>query len=330
MALQNLLDLATSKEGNEAWRDNEKVRTFARYATSAPSQLCRERAVLELVPHALRLKITEPYKEPPAAANQEELRQALEGLVDATRRIVAERNGVSATASADFEAAIEVLEATRVNVAGGSRLLRAIAPFLKGSALRAGLPDAQRQRLEELSLKVQREIVTEALYAGLVDRTDVVRAAAMRANVAVYGEDFAIEALLSLVPRRNTADPVAEAYSRFGAPPVPVQFDMTYIAVCEAFERSGLPFAAKKPTSLGVETRGTIFATLWQIAINDLNFGDRSRIAAMKALDAVSGAQLDTLRSEEWDTWFRGVAPALEEELRALKKSESAASAPDA
>ena len=59
VALANLLRLADSDEGPEAWRHNEQVRTFARYATSAPSQLCRERAVLSLVPHAKRLGITE-------------------------------------------------------------------------------------------------------------------------------------------------------------------------------------------------------------------------------------------------------------------------------
>ncbi|MGK0484394.1 MAG: hypothetical protein ACJAQ3_004384 [Planctomycetota bacterium] len=330
VALNNLLDLAASDEGNDAWRYNEKVRIFTRYATSAPSQLCRERAVLELVPHALRLDITEPYAPLKTAANQAELRQALEGLIDATRRIIVERSGVSETASADFDAAITVLEATRLNVQGGSRLLSAIGTFLKGSALRAGLPAEQRTRLEELSLKVQKDLVREALFAGLVDQTDVVRSAGMRSNIAVYGDDFAIEALLKLVPPRNVATPVAKAFARFNVPPVPVEFDMTFISICEAFELRGLPLAAKTPDSIGVETRGTIFATFWQIAINDLMFSDQSRNAAMRALGSLSGAQLETLRSEEWDTWFRGVAPALEEELKALRLLEQSETAPDA
>ncbi len=321
VALKNLIELATSDEGPEDWLHNEQVRLFTRYATSAPSQLCRERAVLELVPHAQRLGVTEPYEMLEDAANQSELRQVLEGLVDATRRIVAERGQVSDTARADFDAAVSVLEATRLNVAGGSRLLRAIGPFFKGS----GLPSEQKNQLAELSLKVQKDIVREALYAGIVDRSDIVRSAGMTSNIAVYGEDFAIEALLSLVPRQSVADPVAEAFDRFGVMPVPIEFDETLMAVCNAFARAGLPFAAKKPTALGVETRGTLLATLWQISINDLAFSDRARHAAMRALNTMSGSQLDTLRSEEWDTWFRGVAPALEKELETLKRAEAEA-----
>jgi hypothetical protein len=321
VALKNLIELATSDEGPEAWLHNEQVRLFARYATTAPSQLCRERAVLELVPHAKRLGVTEPYEPLEEAANQTELRQVLEGLVDATRRIVAERGQVSETARADFDAAVDVLAETRMNVAGGSRLLRAIGPFFKGG----GLPSDQRERLTELSLKVQKDLAREALFAGTVDRSDVVRSAGMKANIAVYGEDFAIEALLALVPRKSVADPVAEAFGRFGVTPVPIDFNMTLVAVCNAFARGGLPFAAKKPTALGVETRGTLFATMWQIAINDLAFDDRARIAAMRALNEMSGAQLDTVRSEEWDTWFRGVAPALEKELQELRRAEAAA-----
>ncbi len=321
VALTNLMDLATADEGPVAWRHNEQVRSFARYATSAPSQLCRERAVLELVSHAKRLGVTEPYTALDETANQSELRQVLEGLVDATRRIIAERGQVSETANADFDAAIAVLEGTQLNVASGSRLLRLIGPFFKGG----GLPSEQRAQLEELSLQIQKDIAREGLYAGVVDRSDVVRAAGMTANIGVYGEDFAIEALLALVPRANVADPVAEAFNRFGVPPVPIEFDATIVAVCDAFARGGLPFAAKKPTSLGVETRGTLFAVLWQISINDLAFSDRARNAAMRALNATSGAQLDTLRFEDWDTWFRGIAPALEEELQALKRAEAAA-----
>lgn len=322
VALSNLIELAESTEGNEAWRHNEQVRTFARYATSAPSQLCRERAQLELVPHALRLGVDQPYAAPEAAANQAELRQALEGLVDATRRIVAEGGELSATARADFDAAIVVLEETQIDVAGGSRLLRAIGPFFKGRA-GTGLPGEQRERLQALSLKVQAEMIREALYAGVLDRSDTVRAAGMRANIAVHGEDFALEALFALVPQRMIPDPVQQAYGRFGVPQVPVEFTETFLAVFEAFERFGMPFAAKKPSALGIETRGSLFATCWQISINDLMFSDRARHGAMRALEATSQAGLDTYRSEEWDAWFRTVGPALERELRGLRQSEA-------
>ncbi|MEM8712330.1 MAG: hypothetical protein AAGG01_15370 [Planctomycetota bacterium] len=321
VALENLIELAESTEGNRAWLHNEQVRTFARYATSAPSQLCRERAQLELVPHAQRLGIDQPYTAPETAANQAELRQALEGLVDATRRIVAEGGEVSTTARADFDAAIVVLEETQLDVSGGSRLLRAIGPFFK-SRVGTGLPTEQRERLQELSIKVQGEMIREALYAGVVDRSDTVRAAGMRSNIAVYGEDFALEALFALVPRQMIPDPVQEAYSRFGVPQVPVEFTDTFLAVFDAFERSGLPFAAKKPSALGIETRGSLFATCWQICINDLMFTDRARHGAMRALEATSQAGLSTYRSEEWDAWFRTVGPALEKELRALRASE--------
>ncbi len=237
---------------------------------------------------------------------------------------------MSETARADFDAAISVLEETQVNVQGGSRLLRAIGPFVKGGDESAGLPKEQRARLGELSDKVQKELIREALYAGVIDRSDTVRAAGIRANIAVYGEEFAIEALMSLLPPKSIPDPVSAAFSTHGLAQVPLDFDQTFLAVFESFERNGLPFAAKKPSALGVETRGTILAAFWQVAISDLMFNDRVRFGAMRALNTVSGAQLDTLRFEEWDAWFRGVAPALEQELEALQKLEGATAAPGA
>ena len=314
-ALDNLLDLRRSGEGRSAWRDGEHVRIFARYALYAPSKLARERALLELEAHAERLGIETPYKPTGPTANAPELIEELAGLVDASRRLIAERAAPTETAVLDFNAAVEVIERSEFDVQVGSRLLRAIGPFLRTNAL----PEAQREKLSELGLDVQKAMVAEALARGLGDRSDLARSAAFRANLAVFGEDFAVAALFSLLPPRFLREEVVRRFDQFVIPTVPATFQEVHFAVFEYLEEHGLPASAVGETIPALELRGVIIVALWQIAVNTIVFSDRSRHAAMRALGTVSGGELETLRWEEWDTWRREKSEEMTRKINALK-----------
>lgn len=314
-ALDNLLDLRRSGQGRSSWRNGEHVRTFARYALFAPSKLARERALLELVPHAERLGIDTPYVPQGPTANAPELSEELSGLVDAARRILAERPEPTATAVLDFDAAVDVIERSEFDVQVGSRLLRAIGPFLRTNAL----PGAQRERLAALGLDVQKELVVEALARGLGDPTDLARSAAFRANLEVFGEEFAIAALFSFLPPQFLREEVVRRFDRFVVPTVPPTFEEVHFAVFEYLESHGLPAEAIGETVPALQLRGVMFAALWRIAINTIVFSDRSRHAAMRALGTVSGGELETLRWEEWDTWQREKSDEMRRKIDALR-----------
>ncbi|MEL6904955.1 MAG: hypothetical protein AAFP22_06090, partial [Planctomycetota bacterium] len=199
LSVDELIRLADSTQGGRAWRENESVRVFARFAVGAPAQLARERALLELVPHARRLGIDAlpPLDEDAVSANAPELLEALDGLVDAARARLSESGAATGTQKADFDAAVGVLERAELDVAGGTRLLRALGPFLRASRL----PADARERLEELSTAVQQRLVARALRRGLSDRSALARAAAYRASIELFGDAFAVEAVFACVGR---------------------------------------------------------------------------------------------------------------------------------
>lgn len=315
LALKNLKNLTESTQGRSQWRQNEQVRTLARWARYSPSQLCRERALLDLAPHGERLTVIDPFF-PDEAANAAELIAALSGLVDAMREIVVKKSDLTETAQADFDAAIDVLASTSIDIEGGSRLLRALGPFMKGNAL----PRELRDRIDELSVDVQETMIREAIWAGARDGSQFVRAAALQVGIQVYGEPYRAEALLALGPRGDLPPAVVEKYTRFDIPTVPPAMSRVHVAVSDSYKEAGLPMDARRQTESGIELRGTLVFTLLRIASSELTFTDEARHAAMRALSTVSDGELKTLRPEEWDDWWRTVAPRLETELEALRR----------
>lgn len=321
LALENLLRLEGAGQGRRAWRENEKVRIFTRYAALSPAQLTRERALLALVPHARRLGVDgppRPFADGELAANAPELMEALDGLVDAATSLLARGDGAGASARADFDAAVEVLRASRYDIAGGSRLLRALGPFLRSTRL----PKEPRARLEELSIEVQRELVAQALAAGLRDRSAVARAAAFRAHLDLFGGVFVIEGLRALSGPVIDQRGLEGRFTRFSVPPVPVSFDEVFLEVCGDLARNGLPAPALEESVEGIKTRGAILWVLTVFASQTLAVSDRARFAAMDALETVSGGELSTLREEEWTMWFVETADELEEAMRAMEELE--------
>lgn len=320
-ALANLIRLENSSQGPEAWLDNERVRTFTRYAVYAPSKLCRERATLALMTEAERLGLSEPYSPEQNPANAAELIEAIDGLVDAMR-VITERgsDGDGGTARADFEAALAVIEQMELDVQGGARVLRALGAFLRASAL----PKEFRDSVAKLSEHLQGDLVTEALWSAQREPTPLVRAAAIRAGIEIYGDEFLIEALLSLTPPSALPASIRSAHNRFGLPFAPPTYDLVHTEICRALGESGLPVAAQRRTVEGVELRGALVLSLVSISASTSVYTDRARYAAMDALSALSGGELKTYRFEEWSEWWRQVAPALEAEVKTLQAAAAA------
>lgn len=324
VAVENLLTLSQGFDGNPRWREAEEVRQFARYAVACPAGLARERALLELIPHGQRLALTEPFRAPEKAANAEELRVRLEGLVEGARGLLVRPGEPSATALADFRAACALLAAAEVDIPGGRRVLRAVAPFLS----RSGLPKDVRAALVELSESLQRRLVTEALARGLLDPLEYVRAAAVRANVEVYGDPFVMEAtfVLGVRPVQELLPAgIGQEYTRFGVLPEELDAIEPRVALCRLLAERGLPAAARQSDARGLTLRFGLMISLVQVATRYDLFEPRARTHAMLALDAVTGARLGALREDAWDAWWRAVGPELQAAAEAQRKREAEA-----
>lgn len=320
LGLENLILLARSRQGPELWRHNEQVRVLTRYARYAPSQLLRERALLELGVHGQRLELPPGFVASESPATAADLAGVLNVLVDATRVLLEDRS--SSAAREGFDEAIARIAELEYDVQAGARILRAVGPFLRGT----GLPGDQQVRLAELSIYVQRHCVREAIQAGLFDPSPVTRAAAVRAGIEALGEPFLIESALALVPAAFTSKVVRERFDVFGVPTVPPDFVEVHLAVGEALMSNGLPAAAVSPTADGLELRAVLFSALHFVAVNDRLYPDRSRHAAMRALGALSGGELATFREEEWDAWFKTRADQLGTEIRRLRREAAGTS----
>lgn len=320
LGLENLILLARSRQGPDGWLHNEQVRVLTRYARFAPSQLLRERAFLELGAHAVRLDVPAKFVAPEEVATASELAGVLNVLVDATRSLLEDRS--SDAAQAEFGGALARMAGTGHDIQGGTRILGAISPFLRGS----GIGGAQKGAMEELAVTVQRRCVREALQAGLYDPSPVVRAAAMRAGIEAFGEPFLVECALALVPPAFTSDEVRARFGAFGVPSVPSDFVEVHIAVGEALARNGLPAEARGSAIDALELKLVLFSSLHFVAINDLLFPSRSRHAIMRSLGVLSGGELVTYREEEWDTWFQDRADQLGTELRRMRREAAGTS----
>jgi hypothetical protein len=323
VAIENLLQLADTDDGPPRWREAEEVRHFARYAVACPAGLARERALIEIAPHGVRLGLTEPYEPPARPANAEELRVRISGLVDGARGLLVARSGAGDTALTDFEAACQVLAAAEIDLAGGRRALAAVSPFLRSG----GLPERARDALVALSESLQRRLVGEALAHGLRDPLPYVRAAALRANTEVFGDSFLVEAALVVGARpaqELLPDGHGRAFQRFGLVSDEVDVGEARVEVFRLLIERGVPGPAAGTDAQSLALRFGLLVTLMQVATRFDLFESETRTHAMLALDAVSGARLGSIREEVWDTWWRETGPELQEAYRAEQRRATA------
>ena len=314
-ALENLMALAASREGADDWRDNEQVRVFTRFAVYAPSQLCRERALTMLEPHAHRLSVSGPYVRPAELATAAELIEAVDGLLDGLRAVAAAPE--DATARADLEAALEIVEALELDVQGGARLLRSLGPFLRHRTLPADL----RERAAALSLEILGPMVREALWSGVRDRSAFVRAAGMRVSIAVLGDAFRVEAVLSLSPRAGLSPWILQEYGGFGLPDQPVEGSAVHVAVADDYVVHGLPLAARRETVEGLELRVAVVYALLRVADSEGVYPIKARHAVMGALSELTDGEVSSLRPEIWEDWWVEAGNALMEQAQALEEA---------
>jgi hypothetical protein len=319
VAIENLLELADSTDGPARWREAEEVRQFARYAIACPAGLARERALLELGRHGVRLGLTEPYQPPVRPANAEELRVRISGLVDGAQGILTARPEGRDTALVDFEAACQVLAAAEFDLAGGRRALATVSPFLRSSKL----PKRANEAVVVLSESLQRRLVSEALAHGLVDPRPYVRAAAMRSNTEVFGDAFLVEAALVVGARpaqEFLPDGHGRGFQRFGLKSDPLDASDARVEVCRLLVERGLPEPATGVDAQSLALRFGMLVTLMQVATRFDLFESETRTHAMLALEALSDARLGAIREEVWDTWWRTAGPALQETYRAEQR----------
>lgn len=297
--LDNMLVLADAndeKPSNQA----AQVRHFAWLALRDPSILSRERALLEIGRAAQRLELATPEQPPEAVAGAQELSEALVALGDALRPIL-EKPVPSEEQHAAFDAACRSMEALSVDLEGGRRVLRAVERLTIG---RNG-DESALEPLYRLSRSIQEQVIRRVLSEAIADPNQYVRAAGMEANWRAFGSSFLLFQLLDL--EHNF---LRRASWRYEVEDVVRLFDLV--------RAHGLP---EESLSEGVGAEGgdaaakrlhyRLLLLLTNVAISVGDFDERVRAAAMRALGKVSGAGFESLRFEDWATWWRENEPAL-------------------
>jgi hypothetical protein len=318
VCLANLLDLRKEGVGlSGPFLEAEQVRQFARYAVFCPSNLGRERAFLELAAHAQRLEIEEVELAPGQAANAPELTEGLRGLREVLVRLAGAHGQEDETTRRDFAAACELLGKLELDVEGGRRLLHLIAAF----GQLPSLEDEQLGPLLELSTGVQRRVTALALARGRYDPDGRVRAAAYRANYAAYGPAFLEEALRALLPPTFTEQGRVKVTEGFRLLPERGEQEDVFLTVFELLRANGLPSIPGSLPSVAIGRRLLQLHVLMQVAHDFSAYPDRVRAEAMATLNDVSGADITSLREEDWGRWWKQYS-VLEGERR--KRAEAA------
>ena len=308
--LENLLDLAGDREASAppSLRAH-RVRQYAYLACNDPSALVRERALIELGFVAAAAGLGAPEPPPEQAANAAELSEAIAGLAEVVRPLVGSRGPFSETERADLAAACEVLEDMQFDVEGAHRLLAVTAAVLDHRDA-----DGVFAPVAELSARVERGMIREALTRSLGDEVPRTRAAAFEANWRAYGDPFLREALRALV-----GAPPAEG-AIFQLRPVWAGDEEIFISVFQIVREAGLPQGTRS------ERLEQLYG-MTSVAVQYTLFSDRTRNAAMLALSDVSDSGIRSLRLEDWQRWWDDYGEREREALRAAEE-EAAATPP--
>ena len=277
-----------------------QVRQFARYALLCPSVLARERCFIELAAHAERLELEGPRFPPSNPATAKQVGEALAELVHVHR--IAEEGGNLGPDSLGLESAYAT--ATKgcsdlsLDIHGGWRVLDLVTKLKSHTA--PGSPGLVA--LQNLSLALQRHLVSLALTQGLGDPSPLARSEAWAACATAYGEPFLAEALVSLVmPALNREGDVARTQV-FGLHAQHGRDEPVFLKVLELVRLNGLPMDL--PGADTQALRDSQLFVLLQITHDFSAYGERSRTSAMQALAAATGNDGPGLRKESWEDWW--------------------------
>lgn len=316
-ALKNLLALRRGQAGfSESWVHAEQVRQYARYAVRCNSALARERSLIELADHARRLGLDSRSPQPEIAANATEIRSALTGLVDVLNDIALAR-GMNDTRRADLRAACDLISRLSLDVDGGWRLLRILGRF---TSLRV-VPRRDLDPLLELSEKVQRGLVAQALAHGRTDPVDRVRASAVVSSEAAYGAPFLRECLLLLAGDRG-------AGTSYGLPEPSPEYPEVCLAIVNLVRARGLPLDPALAGLALASQRQDLLLALVRLADRTQSYPDRVRTGAMLALNEVADGVSFGLQGHQWVAWWLESRRELDETTDTAAGFESEALAP--
>jgi len=276
--LENVIELEEYGDG-DPYVAGLQVEWSSRLAVADPWKLTRERAVLGLGRAGKRLAPGPPAELPEGAApaGPDAISEAVAGLVRSARPILDRGSGASETERLDLASAAEVVGALVLDIDGARRALHAAVEL----AETAGWEEPEAKPLKELCLDLERRCVRQALARALKDPEPRVRAAALEASVRTVGPEI--------------LDPILSQLAREPAPEVLVR-------AMDLVREVGLPEAPPEGSNATAEQARRVRLA----AIYDLI--DRPegvvRVAAMRALESVSGAGFRSLREEDWQSWW--------------------------
>jgi hypothetical protein len=299
VCLEQLVELQSAEAGDEAEGSSRTV-ALARWAVECPWALSRERALLGLVAEARRLELSAHLPGPPQgeAVGPEELGDALAQLVAAVRPALTGELALDMGKQAE---ACERLAGLQYDLDGARRATELVGLLVA----RAPAADERFLPLRGLHLRLQRLTVHRAMSAGLLDRSPFersgshsgwesprVRAAAVRACVRGMGPGVLAELLATQLDPRLDAEVLIALLGEVRL--------LGHLPIAE----SGLPPADEEA-----------WRERWIDAFVLLATGHHDgqvRVAAMRALSAISGGELESLREEDWLAWreARRSAPA--------------------
>ncbi|MFT5052640.1 MAG: hypothetical protein ACI8QZ_004076 [Chlamydiales bacterium] len=287
----------------------QRVRQFAYLCCEDPSALVRERALIELGPIAAQADLGAPTPAAAHVANAPELSEAILGLAEVIKPMLASRKTVTATQRVDLEAACGLLAEMDFDVAGAHRILAVTAAVLDRRD-----EDGLFAPVAEFSAEVERSMIRQALARSLQDPVAHTRAAAVEANWRAYGDVFLSEAMRAVAGSAPADDSI------FNMAPVWPGDEDVFLTVFGLIRDHGLPVASDDRAG-----RLQSLFILSTIAIDYSLFSDRTRNAAMLALGEVSGSGLHSLRLEDWQVWWDDFGVGEQAALRELEAERAEA-----
>lgn len=269
--LKNLIELEQSNSTDPVVQ-GRMIEWFARLAVEDPWSLSRERAITALAAAGVRLAAGMPAglggdQKP---ADGDAIANALTPLVKALRSVL-DKSGTRA----DLEAACDAVRALDLDLGGARRALRVVVELQNVSSSRS--EDAAP--VGKLAVDLQRLCIKRALSRAIDDPTPRVRGAAL-ASVAKVGGRVAIDTVLFDRLRRDPELEVA-------------------VSIVDTVAAAGLSRPdAKSPGRAPDEWLGAIYALIEQRHDSEV------RLHAMMALAQLSGSGIQSLREEDWQSWW--------------------------